>query len=186
MKLIIRIILFALLVPVVTSCAAVQRETRLINEDWPKDQYFVSRDYQINTLPRIKLATWCADESSAFIGPLFIIPMPVIPNPFWPLEYLKYKRQPANFILTIEAPPKTLNWENVKIEVRLNGNTLTVSKSWDDSTVWKDERRYTYISGLTCGVIEGSEIIVNISGLPVTLETTLLYTYRWRLYAEGI
>jgi hypothetical protein len=98
---------------------------------------------------------------------------------------MKYKKQPANFFLTIEAPPKTLNWDNVKFEVRLNGNILTVSKSWDDSTVWKDQRRYTYTSGLTCGAIEGSEILVSISGLPETIETKLLYTYRWRIYAEG-
>jgi hypothetical protein len=185
MNVAIRSVICALVMVMLSSCAGVRRETRLIHDEWPKDQYYVSHEYKISALPRINLRTWCSDESSAFIGPLIIIPLPVIPNPFWPFEYMKYKKQPANFFLTIEAPPKTLNWDNVKFEVRLNGNILTVSKSWDDSTVWKDQRRYTYTSGLTCGAIEGSEILVSISGLPETIETKLLYTYRWRIYAEG-
>jgi hypothetical protein len=186
MRQIIVTIVVSLLLLQLTSCAAIQRETRLIQGDWPKDEYFVGREVHISKLPRVNLWSSCPDETMAFIGPLIGVPLPVIPNPFWPFRYWSSRNRSASFQLTITSPPKTINWENVNIEMLLNGKTITAKPFQDYTDVWKDEHRYYYVFGITCGELEESKIDVNITGLPEKIETRLLYTHRWRIYAEGI
>lgn len=169
-----------------SSCASFRRETRFVDEEWPKEAKndpYINREFSINELPRIVLSSHCVSESSLSFGPYIGLPLPVIPNPFWPFQYYSYSKFPAALFLTIEAPPNTLNWEVVNINLSVNGNLLKDVRWRDHSNVWKQSRVYTYDLKIPCGQFEDAKITVNVDGLPGSIKSTILYMHRWRIEA---
>ena len=180
-----QIIVIACTAFALSSCATYSRETRLVEPQSDFRKMWIARHIEINELPRITLTSSCVDEQALFIGPYFVIPLPVIPNITWPFKYAAYKKQSAWLNLIIKAPPKMLNWDGVIVAVSLNGRPLTQDRSTDNFNAWYEERSYFLKPGNTCGEIEEGEITVTIEGLPVPIKSTIMLKHRWLLKAEG-
>ncbi len=164
------------------SCSVVKRENRFIPDMWPSDREEIKRDYLISNAPLVKLSSSCGDEHAAFFGPYIFIPLPIVPNPLWPLYYFGNKWGKADIDLTIEAPRRKDIWNNVTVSLLLNGKPLSSSMKSEEMGVWIDKRQYRYRPSLTCGELEDSEITVHIAGALGTIDSRLYYTYRWKVH----
>jgi hypothetical protein len=184
MKRIYPVICFLVMIMAVTSCAQIRRESRFIPDAWPEGRRDINRNYFLSTVPVIRLSSSCEDENVAFLGPIIVIPLPVIPNPFWPFHYFSNRWGMADLVLIFEAPRPTINWDRVIISMLVNGKIISSREMQDNPSIWNENRRYKYHLELTCGELEDSEISVHLDGLPGTTDSKLFYTYRWTVHTN--
>jgi hypothetical protein len=169
------------------SCSAIVRETGIVDPHEEKHFGFGYGKYYLNSdWPSADLHSACDDRYMVTIGPFFVIPLPVIPNPLWPFNYYRYKKRPADMTLTIWAKAKEHNWSDAHVEVIVDGQPVPVQSIKDESSEWVIKQQLYYHFGITCKELENSEIIVQISGIPKPIESHLKYSYRWQIFTDGI
>lgn len=167
------------------SCSGLMRKTGFVPEKKPIGWYDFTTSYQLHDLPRVTLSTFCSDEMMLSFGPRFVIPLPVIPNPQYILDYIEIIKRPGELILQIEAPPDFLDWNCVTVTIILDGNILELGQMQDTSDVWRQHRMYIFRTYLTCKKLEDKQIVVKIDGFPDHFEgSSLFYRRKWQIWSE--
>ena len=179
----------SLLLLVLCSCATAVRETGFVRDEWWTEGYenpFVDRDrtYVIRYRPFMSASTPCVSKSFLSFGPLFVIPLPIIPNPIWPFSYLKYRYTPASISLTLQVPRSLFDRNKLKTDIILDGTPLEVIQV--KYTPDEYHLEYVFDTKKTCKEIENLPIVVRVSGGPEPIEETFRYVHNWRIFAEGI
>lgn len=182
-------LVFLIIVPLLTSCGYLSRNSGFVERDWAEDSYYVPSMSKIFDNPRIEISTSCDGTNyTATFGPYIVLPLFIIPNPLWPFTYFHHTTKDAIIRLTISSKNE-MTWEDISSKLILNGKSLELDRTEDVSEKEIHRRQFVYRSDLTCKELDDSEMVVLVTldrSTPTTVNSKLYYKHRWKVDFNGI
>jgi hypothetical protein len=182
-----KLIFLVLIVVLLPSCGAILRESGFAGGEWSKlDEGVTPKAYDLRWKePKISIGSSCDGINyTALWGPYIVVPLFIIPNPFWPFTYTYHTTHHVTIDVYIESATSALDWQSISTKLRIDNNWLQPDHV---EVVSAERHKYIFKTMLTCSKLENSEIGVDIEGSRILpLNTTVRYKHRWRIYFEGI
>ena len=164
------------------SCSAVMRETGFIPDHPMKQDDYLHRTYYGHDFPTVELSSSCTSNIAASAGPLIVLPLPIIPNLLWPIQYVGYTTRNAMMCVMVETPANTWDWDMFKIEIVLNNKKDSAVTCVQDSSFKTEDVRVYYCNlNQSCGDLENSKLTTTIYGLSDPITVSYLYKRLWSI-----
>jgi hypothetical protein len=159
---------------VLSSFAMIKHETRLVSGELPNED--VSKEHEIYYY--LHLSSSCVGDSPLAEGPWATGPLPIIPNPLWPVQH--HYRNKAPGVFTISVTPSAGVMRDYHFGITIDGAPLKMT-----AVKFTSRMEYTFNSDKNCGELEDKAIYVVINGesAPTTIGPIFL-KHRWRLNSK--
>jgi len=185
-----KLIFIILITALLSSCGYVVRQSGFVESAWPKlADNGTPRALELWKEPKITIGSSCDGTNyTALWGPYFVLPLFIIPNPFWPFTYTYHTTHHVKINIAIAASTTALDWAAISTKLRVGDNWLKPDHIEDASDKNIQRHKYIFETELTCTKLENSEIGVLIESDPpqANLTTKVVYKHHWRVDFEGM